>query len=477
MSEIPFGFGPTGPDGAGDGGRGGDPFGGLFGAGGVPSDIAGKIPLFAELEKLMSWRGGPVNWDLASQVAIRTAAEGDGSLSTASTEEVAAAVRLADVWLDPVTVLPAGATRAEAWTRVRWIESTLPVWGQLCDPVAARVVEAMSGALPEEVRSMAGPMIGIMGQLGGMVFGAQVGQAIGQLAGEVVGSTDIGLPLGPAGVAALVPTNVAAFGDGLEIATDEVRLYLALREAAHHRLFAHVPWLRGYLFDAVEAYASGIRINSEAIGQAMGQLDPMSMDPEALQQALGGGLFEPQTTDEQRAALGRLETAMALVEGWVDEVVDDAAREHLPASAALRETLRRRRASGGPAEQTFATLVGLELRPRRLREAAALWRALTEARGIEGRDAVWAHPDLLPTSADLDEPQRYVAGGAGPLSEGDISAELAGLDDEFRNLSGAGETGSPGQHPDPGSGAGPHGGDGPESGNGPGGPGGSRPPA
>ena len=81
----------------------------------------------------------------------------------------------------------------------------------------------------------------------------------------------------------------------------------------------------------------------------------------------------------------------------------------LPSAEAMRETVRRARATGGPAEQTFATLVGLELRPRRLREAAALWTELSAARGVDGRDAVWAHPDLLPTAEDLDDPAGFVA--------------------------------------------------------------------
>ena len=107
------------------------------------------------------------------------------------------------------------------------------------------------------------------------------------------------------------------------------------------------------------------------------------------------GMFEPETTPEQKAALARLETLLALVEGWVDAVVADAVGDRLPGADALRETLRRRRASGGPAEQTFATVVGLELRPRRLRAAAELWRLLGEQRGIDGpRRAVGApRPD------------------------------------------------------------------------------------
>ncbi len=71
--------------------------------------------------------------------------------------------------------------------------------------------------------------------------------------------------------------------------------------------------------------------------------------------------------------------------------------------------IRRRRAAGGPAEQTFATLVGLELRPRRSRDAAALWAQITRDGGASARDAVWDHPDLLPTAEDLDDPTGYAA--------------------------------------------------------------------
>ena len=89
-----------------------------------------------------------------------------------------------------------------------------------------------------------------------------------------------------------------------------------------------------------------------------------------------------------------------------------------PARDALRETLRRRRASGGPAEQTFATLVGLELRPRRLRAAAALWRLVGDRHGLDARDGIWAHPDLVPTAEDLDEPMDFADRLGKPAGEG-----------------------------------------------------------
>ncbi|HEV7656368.1 MAG TPA: zinc-dependent metalloprotease [Mycobacteriales bacterium] len=416
MTDVPFGFGfgpnrdDSGSGSSGSGSGSGDlPFGagfGLPGAGGIPDDLAGKAPLFAALQQMLSAQSGPVNWELAKQMAVSALATGHRSPSPVERSQIAEAIRLADHWLDPVTQLPSGVTAIESWSRVEWVEKTLPAWAQLCDPVASRVVGAMGSIVPEEAAAEAGPLLGMVGQMGGLMFGAQVGQALAKLAGEVLASTDVGLPLGPAGVAALLPDNVAAFGQGLELPADEVRLFLALREAAYHRLFKHVPWLRQRLFDAVDAYARGITVDREAIERAMSEIDPQ--DPESMQKALEGGMFEPSVTPEQQTALARLETLLALVEGWVDDVVGAAAADRLPKAEALRETLRRRRATGGPAEQTFATLVGLELRPRRLREAATLWRTLREQEGPEGRDELWRHPDLLPAADDLDDPEGFV---------------------------------------------------------------------
>jgi putative hydrolase len=418
MTNVPFGFGPGS----------GDPSG-----------------MFGELQKLLSWQGGAVNWDLARQLAVQGLAGDNPDVTEEEKAAVADAVRLADLWLDEATQLPSGVQAIEAWTRLEWLDRTLPVWQSLCDPVAERVVAAMSSALPsaEELTGEGGELpagmseamgalgglggmlppggIGaIMNQVGGLMFGAQVGQGLSGLAREVVSSTDIGLPLGPSGVTALVPANVAAFGEGLQRPDDEVRLYLALREAAHQRLFAHVPWLRQRMLDTVAAYAQGITVDLSAIEQAMGDIDPSN--PQSVQDALSGGLFEPQTTPEQQAALRRLETLLALVEGWVDAVVAAAAGDRMPGAEPLREASRRRRATGGPAEQTFATLVGLELRPRRLREAAALWWAVTEKHGIGGRDEVWAHPDLLPTADDLDDPLGFAdtIGSAESLTASDF---------------------------------------------------------
>ncbi|MFC7327699.1 zinc-dependent metalloprotease [Marinactinospora rubrisoli] len=435
MSDLPFGFSmPNDPDdesgrrsgnsgsGSGNGGPGGDlpnvPGGFPFGD---PQQMAQMLRQFADMMAAQSAPGssgasGTINWDMARNIARHLVSEqGDPSVSAHEYAQVQEALRLADLWVNEGASLPSGVHTMEAWSRSEWIEKTMDSWSRLCEPLTSRIVESMGQNLPGEMQSMAGPLLGMVRQMGGMLVGQQAGQAIGELSREVVGSTDVGVPLAGDGRAALLPPGVSAFGEGLGIPLDEVRLYLAAREVAHHRLFGHVPWLRSHVFTLVEEYARGMSFDMSALEEKLGRID--ISNPEALQEALSGsegqGLFQPQDTPQQKASLARLETTLALVEGWVSVVVDASVAGRLPHAAALAEAARRRRASGGPAEHTFATLVGLELRPRRLREAATLWTALGEARGVEGRDAVWQHPDLMPSSADLDDPGPFVSGQTG----------------------------------------------------------------
>jgi putative hydrolase len=460
----PFGFGPPGrpgddnpPGGSGPGDQG--PFGfglpGNPGQPGGPNQFADALRQFADL---LSYSGGPVNWDLARNLARHAIiAKGDPSVLANERAAVTDAVRLADLWLDDVTTFPSGIRRIEAWSQSEWLEATFPVWSSLCDPIAAKAVDAMGSMLafdpstvdtdmPPDMKAMLQGMGGLsalapmMRQLGGAMLGGQIGTAIGELAGDMASSTDIGLPLAAEGTAALLPAGVTRFGEGLSVDISEVRLFLALREAAHHRLFGHVPWLRQHLLGAVEAYAAGITVDVNKLRDTLPDLD-MSNPEESLRSALSGeGLLRPEDTPQQKAALARLETALALVEGWVATVVSVAAESRLVHSAALAEAIRRRRASGGPAERTFATLVGLELRPRMLREATALWTGVTQARGIDGRDALWAHPDLLPTSDDLENPDVFLSG----TTDLDIS-DLEGNAGDQGDQGADGDEGQPGE--------------------------------
>src|SRR6516162_834034 len=305
MPDRPFGFGPPGGGRPGSGSSGSGSSGSGSGSSGGPPDETGGASPFGPLgdpqqfADLMSWQGGPVNWDLAKNVARHAvAAEGDPSVLDVDRHKVVDALRLADLWLDEVTGFPTGVRQAQAWSRSEWVEATLPVWSTLCDPIADKAVDAMGGilaedptevgaGLPEELgqalQAISGGLSGLGGmmrRIGGMMVGSQTGAAVGALAREVVSSTDVGLPLGPEGTAALLPAGVTAFGEGLSVDSDQVRLFLALRETAHHRLFAHVPWLRAHLLRAVEDYARGITVDASQLRDAMPQIDPAN--PEAM---------------------------------------------------------------------------------------------------------------------------------------------------------------------------------------------------
>ena len=383
---------------------------------------------------------GAVNWELVNDNARKAlVAEGDPSLTDGQRSATETAVDLAEVWLDAATDFPATGGRPAAWCRSEWLSATLPAWQSIVDPIAAKVQGSVSGlmpgaggqqpalpeGLPPEMAQMLGPLMGMAQQLGANLFAMQVAQGLAGLAGEVVSAADVGVPLTDDGRPALLPVNIREFGEGLGVNERDTMLFLALRECAHQRLFAHVPWLRARMTAAVEEYAGGIAVDSSRIESALSGIDPSN--PEAMQEVLSSGVLVPEDTPAQRAALERLETLLALVEGWVDVVVGEAAGGgRLGSLSQLQEAIRRRRAAGGPAERTFATLVGLELRPRKLREAATLWQELGRVRGQSGRDAVWAHPDLLPTAADLERPEVFVA-STDPVALAAIEQELGSL--------------------------------------------------
>ena len=435
MTDLPFGFSSSdnsdddknkrrdNSPGDSSGNAGGQnpfgfPLGGTEGFDPSSFDPSQLGQMFSQLGNMFSGMGtgmsggggGPVNY----QVAANLARQQIGNFTPILDKETGAvndAVRLAEVWLDDATTLPSGVTTSVAWTPVQWLEETLPTWKRLCDPVAEQLSTTWEKNLPPEAAQFAGPMMGMLTQMSGMAFGTQLGQGLGHLAKEVLSGTDIGLPLAPEGTAVLLPEAIAAFAEGLEQPGQEIVVFLAAREAATVRLFAHVGWLRQRLLSTVEEYARGISIDFSGIENMTSQIDPTQLlsDPSKLEELISSSTsFEPTTTPEQTAALNRLETLLALVEGWVEQVVSAALGDRLPSASALTETMRRRRASGGPAEQTFATLVGLELRPRKVREASALWRQLLESSDIETRDGVWAHPDLMPDSEDLDNPAGFI---------------------------------------------------------------------
>ena len=399
---------------------------------------------------------GPVDWDAAQQSSTAV-------LKAATTPDVPrdfghqalTATDLAELWLDQATALPSGGEKCRLLSRENWIAETLLAWQNLVDPIAHGLSQAMSTIIPQDLDAgdiaippeilaqlppeaaqqiehlissgdlsdLLGPVMNMAKSMGATLFGNQFGQGLGTMATQVLSSTDVGIPLTASRSPSFIAPNVQEFANGLGIGVTDVLIYLALRELAHQRLFSAAPWLQSHIQSEMAKYASGVQIDTSAIEQALAEIDPTNI--EAVNSALSGDLFVQSRTPEQEAALAKLELLIALIESWVTVVVTEAVGNRLPSSSALSETLRRRRATGGPAEKFFEGIIGLEIRPRKIREAVAVWQKLTEKIGIEDRDKIWTHPDLLPTSTDLEDVDTYIEN-----QSHDLMADLQKIIDE-----------------------------------------------
>lgn len=384
-------------------------------AAGLPTDPAALAAMLEQIKRAMSSlqaQGGSsgVNWELATNQAKTIAHSGSLAISESVRKSIQDAIAIGSLWLNEATAIPELVGEPKLLSREVWVSDAMPLFQALSEPVANRMSEALSENLtqnaPEEIQEILGNASGVMKSAGGALFAMQLGQALGKLSHEVITGGDIGLPLFKDQRAAFVAQNLEAFVTGLEIERDQAYIYLVIREMAHVRLFKHSKWLRESVVSQISKYASEISIDNSRITQIAEDFDPEH--PDELRVALESGAFIAERTDDQSAALSSIETLLALIEGWVDVVTEEATRR-MPRAAAVAEAVRRRRATGGPAELTFGTLVGLELRPRRLREAAAMWREIGAAVGIEKRDALWDHPDVLPTSADIENPSSLIS--------------------------------------------------------------------
>ena len=415
---------------------------------GMQIDPAMMQAVMNQLQGAFSQTQDGIDWSLAERQALHIANQDGLGVTAGERTDLDHAFSLAALWLGEATTIGDLPRPPKAVTRGAWVSATLPVWQELAEPVATSIADALTDALgqqaPDDMQDLIAGAGRLMRTVGGSLFATQLGHVVGRLSTEVVGGGDVGIPVMPDGDAAILPQNFADFGRDLEIPDDQLALYLATRELAHARLFRHARWLRLHVISQVREFAHGIRVDTDALEELASRFDPSQ--PEELRSALESGALLPQRSEEQTAALTRLENLLATIEGWVDVVTEDAT-SRLPSAVRIAEAVRRRRAVGGPAEQALGSLVGLELRPRRMREAAAMWRAVTDAVGVAGRDALWDYPDLMPTADPAGLVARLTAASRGEAAPSDAMDDALAqlIAEETAAASGEDETEAPGR--------------------------------
>ena len=357
-------------------------------------------------------------------------------LGTKDVSVVENAFEISELWLNEATSFPASTHAPMAVSRMDWVLETMPGWHKTIEPLAAGLSSAISDLMDQAMNAQAAdpeqgqpPIEMITAMLRsfiGTMIATQLGQSIGTLATSVTGAHDVGLPLLDPARAIVIPENIENWAVDLEIAKSEVFIFHALREGAVARLFAHNPWLVSYIQSAVVEYGKGIHIDIDAIQrQAQEAFEGMQAympegagEGEAISFALDNGIFTPEESPAQKSALLKLETVLALIDGWTDEVVSLAAGDRIPSIEQLRESHRRRRASTSPAQQLFSSMLGLQVSPKLTREASAFWKKIREVKSVGERDQIWS--GLLPTADDLLDPEKF-------LTSTSIPDDLSGL--------------------------------------------------
>jgi len=382
--------------------------------------------LFSQAGQGETAKEGVLSISTARETAKKfVSAQGLKPLGTKDLEVVKNAFEISEVWLNEATSFPAAPTTPTAASRLDWVNETMVGWHKTMEPLAAGLSAAISNLLDQAMTAQAGEspegappieMITMMlRSFIGTMIATQLGQSIGTLSTSVTGAHDVGLPLLDPARAIVIPENIELWAAELEIAKSEVFIYHALRESAVARLFANNPWLVSYIQSAVVEYGKGINIDidaiqrqaQEAFEKAQESMGDGAAQGDAMGFALDSGIFTPEESPAQKVALLKLETVLALIDGWTDEVTALAAGERLPAIEQLRETLRRRRASAAPAQQLFSSMLGLQVSPKLTREASAFWKKIREVKSISDRDQIWS--SLLPTADELLDPEKFLA--------------------------------------------------------------------
>jgi putative hydrolase len=390
-----------------------DPSGGFpFGFEGMDPEALRDAPLFRELQRVMAASSGPVNWELARQVGIATALEaGD---DTAPTDEdgrsFEMAVRVAELNVARLTGLepPGEVAVVRPVRRAEWVTASAESLRGLLDPAAARVGQALSRAMSEQLPPEAAGAAGLLGQLGPLLQGTQVGQVLGLLAQHVMGQYDVAVPRPGGGTMLFVVPNIQAFERDWSLDATEFRTYVALHEVTHRFEFAR-GWARERFVGLVDDFLSTLTIDMDQMRQRLEGLDPG--DPEGFRKALEteeGGLFGAVLDEEQRLKLGRIQAFMAAAEGYGDHVMHSLGREMLSSYGQIAEAARRLR-EGQPADPVFERLLGVEMKRAQYEQGRAFCDTVVELTDEATLARMWDSADALPSLPEIDEPRLWLA--------------------------------------------------------------------
>jgi putative hydrolase len=380
---------------------------------GMDPEAFRDAPLFRELQRVMASSSGPINWELARQVGIATALESgtDAEPTGEDRRILGEAVRVAELQVTSFTGIepPAEVTSLRAIRRAEWVTANTEGLRGLLEPAATRMGDALDRAMREQLPEDAGPMAGLLTQLGPLLQGTQVGQVLGFLATRVLGQYDLAVPReGGTGSLLFVVPNLAAFEHDWSLDPVEFRTAVALHEVTHRIEFAR-PWMPARFRDLVDDFLSTLTIDIGAIQERFASLDPA--DPEAMQRAFGvegDAVFGAILDAEQRIKLGRIQAFMAAAEGYADHVMHELGAQLLSSHAMIQEAMRRHREDEAT-DPVFERLLGVDMKREQYAAGRRFCDLVVEQTNEATLARMWDSADAMPSLPEIDEPRLWLA--------------------------------------------------------------------
>ena len=371
------------------------------------------MPLFGDLARLFASQG-PLNWDLARQVAVWVATEGQPEdnvdpLERVRLEELA---RVAELHVAEHTGLPTavagGMLAVTPVTRSTWALRALQDHRDLLERLATSLAvpgDPDEGTAPDAGTELLG---GIAQLLAPVLLGMQAGFMAGHLSRRSLGQYDVLLPRPPSDELLVVPANVDEFADRWALPVDDLRLWVCLREITHHAVLGR-PHVHERLRDLVGRYVSSFEVDSGGVEARLGEIDPT--DIESFQSVLGDpeALLGAIQSDAQRALLPRIGALTAAVTGYVDHVMGSVGRRLIGSYDQLVEAFRRHLVEESPGDTYVARLFGLQPDQAHYDRATAFAEGVVERAGERALDRLWSSERELPTAAEIEAPGLWLA--------------------------------------------------------------------
>src|SRR4051812_7952815 len=339
-----------------------------------------------------------VDWTLARQVARFAAGSGSAPGLDAPDFEGRVAATLPVPTENTGLSAPEAIPAPEVVSRADWAEVNVGTMGDMLDPVTQRLGKRFvsSGAFAGPLRIATGATVA-----------AEIGLVLGYMSQRVLGQYELSLleTDRPARLLFVEPNLARAIRD-LDVDADSFLSWIVLHELTHVLQFSGVAWLREHMGSLMRSYLATVEVRIER--GAAGGLPSLPNPARLLESFREGGLVALVQTREQRAIMDRVQSAMSVIEGYSEHVMDAVGESVLPAYEGLRDAMDRRRRSRSAPERVLQRLLGLEMKMRQYELGKKFSDAVVEGHGVSMLNRVWESPESLPTSAELRRPDAWV---------------------------------------------------------------------